>query len=268
MSVPPLGLGHFTFLDHDPAALGALAAEAGYGFVGLRFQPVAQGHIHYCPRSEGEAAALRHRLAEIGVGIYDIEAFILDESADVDDFKAVIGAARAVGAQRLNASADDWDRGAIADKFAAFCALAGDAGLAVDLEPMAWRGIDTPEKCIKLIEASGAANAFYLADTLHHFRCGGTVGQFEGELHARVQSAQLCDAPAQAPDTMDARLVEARGGRLPLGEGGLDVAGFIGALPDDTVCSVELPMAGDRRPPLQRAQDIRQAALTFFGGYQ
>ena len=73
--------------------------------------------------------------------------------------KPVAEAAAELGAERLNCSADDWERSALVAKFARLAEIAEDAGLGVDLECMAFRGIDSPEKCHEVIDASGAANA-------------------------------------------------------------------------------------------------------------
>ncbi|MEO1472207.1 MAG: TIM barrel protein, partial [Pseudomonadota bacterium] len=191
-----LGLGHFTFLDHDAVALVRLARAAGYDFVGLRFWPVAPGEVHYRPGTPAALAALRDAMAGEGVSLHDVETVVIDEGFDPAGLAPVIEAAAALGARRLNVSADDWDRGALVARLAAIAAMAGEAGLSVDLEPMAWRGIDTPEKCLAVIEATGAATIGYLTDALHHTRCGGTAATLAAMPPARLASVQLCDAPA------------------------------------------------------------------------
>lgn len=79
---------------------------------------------------------------------------------------------------------------------------------------MAWRGINAPQACLDLIEQSGAANAAYLVDALHHIWCGGTPEEIRAIASGRIVSAQLSDAPLIRPDGNDALIAEARGGRL------------------------------------------------------
>ena len=260
-----LGLGHFTFLDLDPVALIRLARASGFAFVGLRFHPVAPGQLHYRP-PPGSAAmtALRRAIADEGVGVYDIETIVLDAGFDPDALRPVIDAAAEVGAERLNVCAEDWDRGALVTLFGRLCDLAGAAGIGVDIECMAWRGIDTPGKCLEVIEAAGRPNAGVLVDALHLDRCGGTPAEVAAMPPARVVSAQLCDAPRGRPKRAEALIAEARGGRLMPGAGGLPLAELVAALPEHTVVSVEAPMARDDRPPPLRARHIRDATMRLL----
>ena len=256
----PLGLGHFTFLTLPPDELVRLARAAGFGFVGLRLHPVAPGQLHWLPDAAG-LRELRQVMAGEGIGLHDIETVVVDAAFDPEALIPALDAAAALGARRVNACADRFD--ALPDRFARLCHLAGERGLGVDVEPMAWRGIDTPAACLDLIAQSGAANAGYLVDTLHHVRCGGTPADLAATDPGRIVSAQLCDAPAVPPEGTEARIAEARGRRLIPGEGGLPLADLIAALPPQTVLSVELP-SDDPRPPLERARAIHRATTALL----
>jgi sugar phosphate isomerase/epimerase len=259
-----LGLGHFTFLDLRPVELVRLARRTGYSFVGLRFNPFAPGQLHYCPQNAAEVRELRRSMEDEDISVYDIETIVLDQTFDPDALQPVIDAAVAVGAERLNICADDWDRAALIDRFARLCELAAASGLGVDIECMAWRGIDTPGKCVEVIKASGARNAGFLVDALHLHRCGGTAAEVRAMEPGMVVSAQLCDAPTTHPTDVVGSIAEARGGRLIPGEGGLDLTGLLAALPDQTAVSVELPMADDPRPPEARAAAIFRATMSLL----
>ena len=256
-----LGLGHFTFLDLPPVDLVRLARGAGFDFVGLRFNPVAAGGLTWLPDDAGLRELARVMEGE-GVGLHDIETIVIDAALDPDALIPALEAAARLGGKRVNVCADVFP--ALAETFARLHALARDRGLALDLECMAWRGIDTPRACLDLIDAAGAEGAGYLVDALHHFRCGGTPADIAAMPPGRIVSAQLCDAPTTAPPSADARLAEARGGRLLPGEGGLDLAGLVRALPGDTVISVELPSTTDTRPPAERARAIQDATRSLF----
>lgn len=256
-----LGLGHFTFLDLPPAELVRLARRSGFDFVGLRFHPVSPGAPYWLPDAVGLRELARVMQGE-GIGLHDIETIVIDEALDPETLIPAMDAASALGGRRVNVCADVFP--ALTETFARIGVLAADRGLGLDLECMAWRGIDTPRACLDLIASSGASNAAYLVDALHHSRCGGTAADIAGMPAGRIVSAQLCDAPAAAPSGDDALLAEARGGRLLPGEGGLDLAGIIRALPAGTVVSVELPSASDPRPPLERARAIFAATSALF----
>jgi sugar phosphate isomerase/epimerase len=53
--------------------------------------------------------------------------------------------------------------------------------------------------------------------------------------------AQICDAPAERPADLDTMLYHARYERLFPGEGGLDLAALLRALPRDLPLTVEVP---------------------------
>ncbi|WP_122519280.1 sugar phosphate isomerase/epimerase family protein [Pannonibacter phragmitetus] len=257
----PIGLGHFTFLDLPPAELVRLARRSGFGFVGLRFHPVTPGALNWLPDAPGLRELARVMDGE-GIGLYDIETVVIDETLEPESLVPAMEAAKALGAKRVNVCADVFP--ALAETFARISALATARGLGLDLECMAWRGINTPRACLDLIAASGASGAAYLADALHHSRCGGVPTDIAAMPAGMVVSAQLCDAPATAPSGNSALLAEARGGRLLPGEGGLDLAGFARALPAAAAVSVEIPSASDARPPLERARAIFSAASALF----
>ncbi|MEN3794723.1 TIM barrel protein [Fulvimarina sp. MAC3] len=259
--IRPLGLGHFTFLSLPPTELVRLARGAGFDFVGLRFQPVRPGQLHWLP-NETEQRELRRVMEGEDIGLYDIETVVIEENLRPETLIPAMDTAAALGGKRINTCADRFD--GLSDRFAQICELAGQRGLGVDIECMAWRGIDSPKACLELIAESGAANAGYLVDALHHSRCGGTPAEIAAMAPERIVSAQLCDASNLAPTGTEALIAEARGGRLVPGEGALPLSELLGALPAHAVLSIELPSASDTRPPLERARAIHQATMTLL----
>lgn len=252
-----IGLGHFTMLSLSPVELVRTARAAGFGFVGLRFHPVAPGQLHWLPEGAG-LKDLASTMDGEGIGLHDIETVVIDEHVDPAALLPAMDAAAKLGGRRVNTCADRFP--GLAEVFARVCALAAERGLGVDLECMAWRGINTPRACSALISDSGAQNAAYLVDALHHCRCGGTPEEIPD---LPVVSAQLCDAPAEG-GSGEALIAEARGGRLLPGEGGLPLDRIVVALPPETVISVELPSATDARPPLERARAIHAATAKLL----
>ena len=78
--------------------------------------------------------------------------------------------------------------------------------------------------------------------------------------------AQVCDAPAQVPDTVDGLIHTARCERLLPGEGGIDIRAMLSALPADLPLSVEIPH--HQRAPLVGAlawaTQAREASLRLL----
>jgi sugar phosphate isomerase/epimerase len=256
-----LGLGHFTFLQLSPVELVRTARAAGFDFVGLRFHPVAPGQLHWLPDAPGLRELARVMQGE-GICLYDIETVVIDANLDPETLVPAMDATATLGGKRVNTCADQFDGQAAA--FTRVCELAQERGLGVDIECMAWRGVDSPLACLDLIDRSGARNAGYLADALHHVRCGGSPEDLSTVLAGRIISAQLCDAPATRPTGTEALIAEARGGRLLPGEGGLPLRRLIAALPEVTELSVEVPSASDPRPPLDRARAIHAATMRLL----
>jgi sugar phosphate isomerase/epimerase len=259
--MPSLGLGHFTFLELDPVSLVRLARKSGFDFVGLRFHPVAPGQLNWLPDA-GDMVALAAAMADEGIGLYDIETVVIDATFEPVALLPALDAAARLGARRLNACADAFP--ALPETFSRLCALAGERGMGVDIECMAWRGIDSPAKCRALIDESGADNAGFLVDALHLIRCGGSAADLATFASGQIRSAQLCDAPSQCPTAHDALIAEARGARLLPGDGGLPLRAILNAMPPETTLSVELPNSADTRPPLDRARAIHRATWALF----
>lgn len=261
---PPIGLGHFTFLDLDPAALVALAARSGYSFVGLRLHPVTRGGLCYA-LAPGSAAmrALKRQLADDGIGVYDIESVVIDAAFEPQALVPVLDSARELGARRLNCCGDDGEQSRLLANFARLCELAANAGLGVDLECMAWRTVDSIDKAAALLAGAARDNAGLLIDALHLARCGGSAQALAALPDAWLRSVQLCDAPARAPASTEALIAEARAGRLPPGEGALPLSELLTAMPASAVYSVEVP-TGRAEEPLARAQHIFEATQRLF----
>lgn len=256
-----LGLGHFTFLDLPPTELVRLARRSGFDFVGLRFHPVSSGALNWLPDAAG-LRELTHVMQGEGIALYDIETIVIDETLEPVTLVPAMDAASALGGKRVNVCADVFP--ALTETFARISDLASARGLGLDLECMAWRGVNTPGACLDLIASSGASGAAYLVDALHHSRCGGTPSDIADMPAGLVVSAQLCDAPAAAPSDNAALITEARGGRLLPGEGGLDLSAIVRALPAGTVISVEVPSTTDTRPPFERACAMFSATSALF----
>jgi sugar phosphate isomerase/epimerase len=69
---------------------------------------------------------------------------------------------------------------------------------------------------------------------------------------------QLCDAPAERPTNIEGLLHQARAERLMPGDGGLDLAGILRAVPDDLPIGLEIPMESLARtvPALERTRQM------------
>ena len=254
-----LSLAFLTVFDAGPVEAVRIAAEAGYDLVGLRLLPAAlQGEGPYPLLTDAAlqrevAAALR----DTGVGLADIEIVRLCEGTDVARFAPFLALGEKLGARNVLVAGDDSDHGRLAETFARFCELAIAHGLTADLEFMPWTAVKTLAQARAIVEAAGMANGGVLVDAIHLQRSGSTLAEVAALPPPMIHYAQICDAPGRY-DASDAGLIAtARGARLYPGEGDIDLAGMVRALPGDTVLSLEIPHLdrARRQGPAERARE-------------
>ena len=254
----PIGLAHFSAIGLTPVELVSAAAVAGFDAVGLRLFPAFPGAPFYEVRQGSDTArALRQRLDQTGLKVFDIEFVVLDADFQPRAVLPVLEDAAALGAARLSVCGQDIDRARLTDNFAALCAVAAEVGMAVDLENMGWRPVRRVADSRAVVQASGAANAGVLVDALHCFRNGGDVAQIAALPPGMLRHAQLCDVRGPAPTTDETRIHEARESRFAPGAGELPLTGMVAALPPQTRISVEVPLAAGQDPAAHLAS-LRQ----------
>lgn len=238
-----LSLAHLTALELAPPTLVAEAARAGFAAVGLRFIPATSDGPAYPTRVGTEAHdELKRVLSGEGVRVSDIEFIQLKPDIDVLSLAGCLEAGADLGAEAVIASGDDPDLARLVARFAGLCRLAASFGLRVDLEFMRWRVIGTLPQAMAIVREAGQVNGAILVDALHLARSGGQPDDLLSLPDRWLRAAQLCDATATAPATQAAIIAEARGGRLPPGEGALPLGALLEALPADASLSVEMPL--------------------------
>lgn len=246
MTHPPrrFSLAALTVLGLSPPEMVSAAAAAGYQHVGLRLIPATPDDYSYPVIGDTPMVRdIRERLDGEGVSVLDVEVFRLKPDTGVADFLPAIETAASLGARCLLATGQDGDAARLADRFAALCALAGRYQLTVDLEFMPWTEVNSLASALRVLGRAGCGNGGLLVDALHFNRTGTGLDALAGVPRERLHFAQLCDAPAARPPTLEAILHEARNARLLPGQGGLDLAALLRALPRDLPISVEVPNA-------------------------
>jgi sugar phosphate isomerase/epimerase len=233
----------------------SVAAQAGYDCVGLRLVPVAGQPFQHAL----DVPAIERRLADTGVRVLDVEVFRLAPDTQVADFEPALAIAARLGATELLVHGADADESRLIDRFGALCDLAARYRLAANLEPMPWVDVSNIAKARRVLEGAGRANGALLVDAIHFFRAGERFDEIPKRLHY----AQLCDARAERPADLQEIIRQARGDRLFPGEGGLDLAGLLRALPAELPLSLEIPYAKPL-PALERARRALAATKTLL----
>ena len=248
---PPIGIAHLTLLRLTPPELVAVAAEAGYDFVGIRVKAVTAGERRYAmepgsPLSRETVARLR----DTGLEVRDIEFLPLGPDTGRDDWMPALEAGAALGARTFSVVGVDEDRGRLTDTLARLVADGAPYGIRPTLEPISYQPVSRVAEAAGIARAAGSA---VLLDSLHIQRGGSPMDEVRALEPDLVPLVQLCDGPLVLPPVLDlppgtpaegtARHVESRVQREVVGEGEFPLAELLGAVPAGTPLSVEVPHA-------------------------
>jgi sugar phosphate isomerase/epimerase len=265
--MPLVSLPHMCVLELTPPEVVTCAAATGFSAVNLRLAPAREGEKPY-PMFD-DAPMLRDteaRLRETGVRLLDVEVVWLRADTDAAAYEPLFATAARLGAENVIVAGGDADHRRASENFARLCSLAARYRVKVNLEFMAFSAIRNLAEALAIIDAAAQPNARVLLDALHTARAGVSVADVARVDRSLISFYQLCDAPREAPATIEAIAHEARFDRMLPGEGGIDLDAFVRALPAGLDVSVEVPLGGDRAklPAIERARLIRESAARFL----
>jgi sugar phosphate isomerase/epimerase len=251
-----LSLAAGVVLDLDPADAVDVAAEAGFGAVGIWHDPLTW--------TLARSRAVARRLAATGLVALDIEPVILGRGVDPGD--AVVDVAADIGAGNVLVASGPAEPELVADRLAELCDRAAAAETRVNLEFLPIFSIGSLELALQTIYEIDRPNGGVLVDTLHLARSGGEPADLVAVPSARLPYLQIADAPWVGPDTSDGLRDEALHGRQLPGAGQLPLAEVLRAVPgvplSFEIRSSEL-MA--RYPdPLERARAVLAAGRALL----
>jgi sugar phosphate isomerase/epimerase len=236
-------LAHLSALSLSPPEMVDVAARTGYRYVGLRLIPVTPTEPRYpLAQDQDMMRETCASLADTGVDVLDIELARLTPDVDVFSFAPLLEAGAQLGARHVIAQAPDAERSRAIEHFAQLCELARQFKLGVDLEFVTWTPTADLDAAAAIVKAADQVNGGILVDTLHFCRSGCKAEALRSLPRDWFRFAQVCDAPAQAPETTEGLIHAARNERRFLGEGGLDVRGILNELPAGIPYSLEIPM--------------------------
>jgi sugar phosphate isomerase/epimerase len=255
----PLSLSYYTVPELSPPQMVRAAAAAGFAFVGARLLNGQPGR-DLAPLMEN--ASLRREtitcLHDAGMRVLDASGARLRPDTDMVAFAPFVDVAAELGARHILASGDDPDEARLVGRFAELCALAGQAGLTVDLEFVPWMRIADLALAARMVRAVACDNFGIAVDALHFDRSRSRISDLAALPRSWFRYVQLCDAPrAWAPDR--ASLVHAAvSERLFPGDGAIDLVGILRALPRGIPIALEIPTATLARTT-PAAERLRQA---------
>jgi len=243
-----VSLAPLTVLELPPDEMVACAAQAGYDAVGLRLIPATPTEPRW--ESIGRTRLIKdvkRRLDDSGLRLLDVEIVrIAPDSEIAHDFEPLLETAAFLGARHVLVAGNDPDPTRLAENLARFASLASTYNLSASIEFMPWTAIPDLRSAAELLQGFTGATAGILVDALHFFRSDSRIDDLLQLAPSAFHSLQLCDAPGTPPPSLDEFVIEARTNRLMPGEGELDLASLLQALPPDLPLSVEVPVAGGR----------------------
>jgi sugar phosphate isomerase/epimerase len=240
--VPRVYCLSYLTLELSPPETLTIAAQAGYDSVGVRMMPALPGGQAF-PLMH-DAALMREterRLADTGLSVFDVEIARIDEHTKVETWLPMLEAAGRLKAKTVIAAGLDPDEARMTDTFAALCDAALPFGLSINLEFTPWAPLNNAAAAHRVVAAADRANGEVLIDTIHVARSNTSLDDVRAIPAELMSYFQICDCPPEPAKSTEEMLFTAREERLLPGEGGADLAGIIGALPDGLIVSVEIP---------------------------
>ncbi|MDR5809218.1 TIM barrel protein [Caballeronia sp. LZ019] len=270
ISLANLAIGRVPQVD-----LVRAAANAGFGKVGLLLMTATDKPLEHEVLGRPEVIReVKAALADTGVKVFDVEAFVLCPETDIERFKPALALGAEFGATHISTigtavSATSFlsDQQRV-ELFGNLCDEAARHGLSVGVEFMLYRDIRTWREALGLVEAAGRSNAGLIMDILHFFRAGSQpeeIGQIPVE---RLAYAQLSDCVGDAPSLEDLPQ-EARTSRFHLGHGVIPINTILDQLPGDIQIVIETPVKAEADlSTFDRATSVARRTIEFFSSRQ
>lgn len=235
-------LAHLTALALSPLELIKVAARTGYTYVGLRLNQVTpQDPLYPLIADRGLMQVTKQLLDDTGIKVWDVELARMDPMHSPEDYLPLLEAAAELGARHVLTQLPDPDRVRATERFARICDLAKPLGLGIDLEFPSWTETPNLQSAVTLLNAVDRSNAGIMIDTLHFARSHSSLEQLKSLPRTWFHYAQICDAPAEIPATLEGLLHTARSERLFPGEGGIDVRRILDHMPPNIPYALEIP---------------------------
>lgn len=236
-------LAYLTIPGTPPDEQIRIAAECGYDYVSLRTIPMGlPGEPNLAIDKDQELfCAVERALGQCGMPLFDIELIRIREDLEIEHLRLALESAARLGAKNALCSIWSKDKPFYFDRFGKVCDMAAGYGINVNLEFVTFTGVADLAAALEVIETVRRPNARLVIDTLHAHRSRVTPDEIARVDPALFGYIHLCDGPGPIPSLDDPSMIGvARGGRLYAGEGGIDIAGMVMAMPDVPI-SIELP---------------------------
>ncbi len=238
-------LAYLTVPGVTPAAQTRIAARAGYDSVSFRLANIGVPGEPEDPVSPQMLRETTRALRETGLPVLDVELARIVRDRDARSYVPVMEVAAAMGARHMISSAwtNERNDGAfVVERYAEICDLARPFGLTIDLEFPTFSRVRSLAEAVEVVRRADQPNGGILIDALYYHFSRCTPADLARLLTKWVHFIHLCDAGRVIPATKQAQMQVARENRLYVGDGCIDLAGLVEALPAVPL-SIELPNA-------------------------
>ena len=258
ISLAPLTLG-----PHRPLDAIAAAAGAGFDLTGIQLRIFGQELPPFVSDPEF-ANATNEALRREGISILEVSNLVLDNAFSLEEARAFVSYAAAVGAQAVQIVNWDEESDRAAENLSICADLAAEAGLSVIFEFLPYSMTRRLEDAVSLLATVDRNNVKVVLDSLHLFRSGGSVADVGAVEPSLFGVLQLSDAPLQPPEFENLRR-ESIGDRLVPGTGELPLRELLAALPTGLLVSLEIPCQDfEGRSLVEQAHFVLEGSSRFL----
>jgi sugar phosphate isomerase/epimerase len=270
VSLANLAIGRVPQVD-----LVRAAAKAGFGKVGLLLMTATDKPLEHEVLGRPEVIReVKAALADTGVKVFDVEAFVLSPETDLERFKPALELGAEFGATHISAIGTALSATSFlseqqrVDLFGKLCDEAARHDLSVGVEFMLYRDIRTWRDALSLVEKAGRSNAGLILDILHFFRADSRPEELRQIPVERVAYAQLSDCVKESPSRENLPQ-EARTSRLHLGDGVIPINAILDELPENIQIVIETPVRAEADlSTFERAISVARRTLKFFSSQE
>ena len=226
-------LAQLTVLKTSPAEISRIASNCGYDFVSMRqiYMGLPGEPDYDLSKNAPLMKETKAVFAETGIRLLDIELARIFDDMDVSKYEPAMATAVELGGKHVLSSIWTERREYAIERFAELCDLAKRYGLTVELEYVPIAAVKTLAGAVEVLKTVDRPNAGLMIDVHHFHRAKDDPAELAKLPKEWFRFAHLCDAPALIPAERDEMTRILREERSYVGEGGIDVASILNAMP-------------------------------------
>ncbi len=261
MSIPAISFAAGIAPEATPAQLVECAAQAEFDYGGM--------WVEKDDWTPATTRAIRKHLTDADVRLLDLEVLWIMPGPPDPWLEEMVDIAAELGAANVLCVSSDPDPAGTAAKLQRLVERAAGTSVCINLEFALFTEVRSLDAAMAIMEQVEGGPKGILFDTLHWSRTGTTTQDIANVPLDWINYAQLCDAPAQAPDLSDPNQIidDAINRRCALGDGGLDAAGMKAALPAGIAFAIEerSQVLRDAYPdPIDRAKQVAKTTRAWL----